>query len=123
MAGGHSKTAILPSGCRSNVGAYSPSCCLLHHVPCERFSAGVVNQYRQITARTCRGGLSGNGFPAKSSSTSASPRSKPSSVRTTTGSCRHVLSDANHKFQSNRGGYGAYIPGALIGSCGSNGTG
>src|SRR5436309_4986059 len=103
MAGGHSKTAILPSGCRSNVGAYRPSCCLLHHVPCERFSAGVVNQYCQITARICRGGACGNGFPEKSSSTSASPRSKLCSVRTTMGSWRHELSDANHKFQSKRG--------------------
>src|SRR5439155_10395263 len=47
MAGGHSETAILPSDWRSSVGAYSPSCCLLHHVPCARFSSGVVNQYCQ----------------------------------------------------------------------------
>src|SRR5437879_9018621 len=103
MAGGHSKTAILPSGCRSNVGAYRPSCCLLHHVPCERFSSGVVNQYCQTTARTCRGGPCGNGFPEKSSSTSPSPCSRLSSARTTIGSCRHELTDPNHNFQSNRG--------------------
>src|SRR5437899_13052528 len=97
MAGGHSETAILPSDWRSSVGAYSPSCCLLHHVPCARFSSGVVNQYCQTTARTCRGGACGNGFPEKSSSTSVSPRSKLSAVRTTIGSCRHELSDRSEE--------------------------
>src|SRR5260370_42610719 len=87
-------------------------------MPCDRFSAGVVNQYCQTTARTCCGGPCGKGFPEKSSSTSASPRSKLSSVRTTIGSCRHELSDANHKFQSNLGWDGAEIPSGLLGSCG-----
>src|SRR2546430_2885071 len=104
---GHWSTTTLPSDSRSSVGAYNPSCCLLHHVPSERFSAGIVNQYCQITARTCRGGACGKGFPANSKTTSVSPRSNLCSVRTTMGSWRHELSDANHIFQSKRGWYGA----------------
>ncbi len=65
------------------------------------------NQYCQITARTMRGGDCGNGFDLNSATTSALPSNNLSSVRTTIGSDRQSLSDANHKFQSNRGWYGA----------------
>ena len=100
---GHSSTTILPSVCRSRVGAYNPNCSRRHHMLLARLSSGVVNQYCQSTALTCFGGALGNGFPAKSSSTSGEPRSSACSVRGTIGSTRHVLSEANHKFQSNRG--------------------
>jgi len=76
-------------------------------MPLARFSSGVVNQYCPSTALTCFGGALGNGFPANSSSTSGDPRNKACSVRGTIGSCDQVLNDANHKFQSKRGWYGA----------------
>jgi hypothetical protein len=52
---GHSVTTMVPSGSRSRVGAYRPNNCRHHHVPVARFSAMLVNQYCQSTARICRG--------------------------------------------------------------------
>src|SRR5437868_6568046 len=100
---GHWTTVILPSASRCNVGAYNPSNSRRHHKPCARFSAEVVNQYCQITARTWRGGSWGKGFAAKSERTSVLTVSSRSSVLGTIGLDRHSPSEANHKFQSNRG--------------------
>src|SRR5213080_3079863 len=49
---GHSVTLILPSASRCKVGAYNPTNCRRHHIPVCCFSAMVVNQYCQSTART-----------------------------------------------------------------------
>src|SRR6266849_9257107 len=62
-AAGHSATTMVPSGSRSRVGAYSPNSCRRHHIPVARFSAMLVNQYCQSTARICRGGSCGKGLP------------------------------------------------------------
>src|SRR5436309_11721195 len=51
---GHSVTLILPSALRCKVGAYNPTNCRRHHIPVCCFSAMVVNQYCQSTARTDR---------------------------------------------------------------------
>src|SRR5213592_881088 len=100
---GHCNTTILPSASRSSVGAYNPNCSRRHHLPVARFSSGSANQYCHSTARTCRGGAFGKGLPANNCRTSPDPRSRACSVRGTIGSSRQVLSDANHKFQSNLG--------------------
>src|SRR5256885_934889 len=100
---GHSVTLILPSASRCKVGAYNPTNCRCHHIPVCRFSAMVVNQYCQSTARTWVGGWRGKGLPAKRASTSASFSSSRTSVLGTIGYSRHEPSEANHKFQSKRG--------------------
>ncbi len=74
-----------------------------HQSPCVRLAARSVNQYCQSTARTSRGGALANGFPANSVSTSGSFVSNASSVRITKTFSRHPPSEANHRFQSNRG--------------------
>src|SRR6266851_5454348 len=100
---GHSITTKVPLGSRSSVGAYDPKNCRRHHFLAVRFSATVVNQYCQSTARICRGGSCGKGLPAKRDSTSFSLERSRSSVFGTIGYSRQEPSDANHKFQSNRG--------------------
>src|SRR5262249_11422422 len=97
------KTKTFPSGARSRAGAYRPRFSLRHQSPVERFVAKSVNQYCQITARTCRGGDCGNGFPAKRDKTSRSLVRRSCSVRTTKGFSRQKPRDANQRFQSKRG--------------------
>src|SRR6202030_509508 len=87
-AAGHSVTTMLPSGFRSSVGAYRPKNCRRHHIPVARFSAMLVNQYCQSTARICRGGSCGKGLPAKRDSTSLSLESSRTSVFGTIGYSR-----------------------------------
>src|SRR5579872_745842 len=100
---GGSVTSMLPFASRSSVGAYKPSSCRCHHIPDARLSAIVVNQYCQSTARTCFGGSFGKGLPAKSANTSWSLASNRTSVFGTIKFSRHCPSDANQRFQSNRG--------------------
>src|ERR1700693_3035410 len=100
---GHSITTIVSFGSRSSVGAYNPTNCRRHHFLAARFSAIVVNQYCQSTARICRGGSCGKGLPAKRASTFLSLERRRSSVFGTIGYSRQEPRDANHKFQSNRG--------------------
>src|ERR1700730_7840336 len=104
---GHSTTLMPPSGPRSSVGAYRPNSCLRHHIPVTRFSDVVVNQYCQSTARILCGGCCEKGLPANSASTSLSFASKRTSVLGTIGYSRQDPREANHKFQSKRGWYGA----------------
>src|ERR1700730_9840295 len=104
---GHSTTLMPPSGPRSSVGAYRPNSCLRHHIPVACFSDIVVNQYCQSTARIWCGGSCEKGLPAKSATTSLSFASRRTSVLGTIGYSRHCPREANHKFQSKRGWYGA----------------
>src|SRR5215472_7647316 len=96
-------TWMLPSDSRSRVGAYSPRYSRRHQFPVARFSAMVVNQYCQSTARICRGGESGNGFPRNSVSTSLSFASRRTAVFGTITASRQFVREANHRFQSKRG--------------------
>src|SRR6266567_148124 len=100
---GHSTTLMLPSASRSSVGAYRPNIRRRHHMPLERFSAIVVNQYCQSTARIWCGDSRANGLLAKSASTSLLLDSSRTSVLGTIAYSRHEPNDANHRFQSNRG--------------------
>src|SRR5512133_4240692 len=103
---GHATTVSFPSS-KVSVGAYVPRNSRFHQLPVARFSLIEVNQYCHNTARTCFGGAEANGFPRNSARTSGLLLRSRSSVLATNMLSRHVPSDANHRFQSKRGWYGA----------------
>src|SRR5437879_12722018 len=73
---GHSVTLILPSASRCKVGAYNPTNCRRHHIPVCCFSAMVVNQNCQSTARTWVGGWRRNGVPDNRATTTSACSSR-----------------------------------------------
>src|SRR5262249_47878183 len=98
---------IFPSAVRCSVGEYKPLYSQRHHAPVDRLVARSVNQYCQITARTCIGGALENGLNRKSARMSVLLRRSCCSVRTTKGFSRQPPREANQRFHSKRGWYGA----------------
>jgi len=71
-----------------------------------------VKRYSHFTTRIRDGGVPANGSARNSDSTAGAPSRRRCAARTTQASRRHVPSDANQRFHSNRGWYGAKMPGA-----------